>query len=523
MSVNVEQASGRARSEDVSLLHPTPRAPSGDRRLDAEAAHDLFLDKVIDHLAHGRLNQRARDLFAEPLADPAGIHYRQDVFRDLESPATLECLTRFSDGIRSVRGRLTAIPKLGYAQEREHWHLEAARGYVDTVRGFAAAMADLVLGSEAMTRAREMIGRYVDSAGFRTLASDVEDVRGKLDAVKYKLRVQGGAVQVSRVVEGESDYTEDVLATFARFREHEAKSYRFPIRDEGSMNHVEAAIAGYVAKLFPGTFAALRAFVEQHADFLDRLIAGLHRDAQFYLGYRDLMSEVGEVGVEFCIPDLVDDGTLTVERGVDLALALSMLGNQGRPVPNECVLDAAERLLVVTGPNQGGKTTYARMLGQIHHLASLGVPVPARRARVPVVDRILTLFERGENLDDQRGHLYDDLVRAHAIVTTAGPESLVILNEVFSSTSLEDAVMLGREVLLRLRAQGARSVCVTFLDELTELTEDTVSAVASVDSADPTRRTFEVVRRPADGRAYAGALAEKYQVDYQAIKKRLDR
>jgi DNA mismatch repair ATPase MutS len=325
------------------------------------------------------------------------------------------------------------------------------------------------------------------------------------------------------VVEEEPDYTEDVLATFARFREHEAKSYLFKIQDEGSMNHVEAAIAGYVARLFPDTFATLQHFYEGHARFLDPLVAGLHRDAQFYLGYLDLMSKVRPLGVEFSIPDLAADGTLTVTDGVDLALALSVLGKVVPLVPNDSTLDPDARLLVVTGPNQGGKTTYARMLGQIHHLASVGVPVPARQAVVPVADQIRTLFERGENLADLRGHLYDDLVRARAIVESVGPHSLVILNEVFSSTTLDDALTLGREVLLQLRASGARSVCVTFLDELTELTSDTVSAVAAVDPEDPTRRTFEVVRRAADGRAYASALAEKYRVDYQAIKNRLSR
>jgi hypothetical protein len=528
MPLELEQAMASLDAGDapsaVSLLRWSSDASAGEARLDEDAAHDLFLDQVIDRLARGRLNQRARELFAQPLTDPDAICYRQEVFRDLQATEALEALTRFSDGMQSVRSRLAGIPGLRYAQEREHWQLQAVRRYVEAVATFAADLGHLPLRSRALTAARDEVGRYVDSAEFRTLAKDVDGVRAKLAAVRYKLRILGGAVQVSRVVESETDYTEDVLATFARFREHEAKSYLFRIQDEGSMNHVEAAIAGYVARLHPEEFAALHDFCERHLQFLDPLVAALHRDAQFYLGYLDLVRELGPLGVEFCLPEVSTEGTLAIERGVDLALALNALGSntRARLVPNDCRLAADERLLVVTGPNQGGKTTYARMLGQIHHLAMLGVPVPAASARVPMTDQIRTLFERGENLADLRGHLYDDLVRAHAILRSARPQSLVILNEVFSSTSLEDALLLGREVLLVLEASGSRSVCVTFFDELAELTPDTVSAVASVEADDPTRRTFEIVRRPADGRAYASALAEKYRVDYDAITKRLD-
>jgi DNA mismatch repair protein MutS len=499
---------------------PGPAGAAG--QADRAFVQDLCLDQVIAAVAGDR---EERDLIVTLLStavtDVGTLRYRQDVFGDLEDPRLLAAVTGFGEQLRRVRAHLRQLADMESGHQREGWFLDAAAIYCDAVKALATDLSAASIASAGLTAFGDYLAGYAASAGFTELAAQTARCQGMLGEIRYLVRIKGPKVEVSRY-DGEPDYSEEIAATFERFRQGAVKDYLIGYHSSPGMNHVGAQILELVARLFSDEFAVLRDYCRQQAGFLDPVIRQFDRDLQFYLAYLSYIKPLRAAGLSFCLPEL-----LTVTKEIlatdtfDLALAARLVRSGQPVVTNDFDLAGAERVIVVSGPNQGGKTTFARTFGQLHHLARVGCPVPGVAARLFLPDQLLTHFEREEDIEDLTGKLEDDLLRIRQALLAATPDSIVIMNEIFTSTTLSDARLLGEKVLRKVTELDLLCVYVTFVDELASFGPTVVSMASTVDSRDPARRTYKVVRRPADGLAYALAIAAKHRVTYEQLKERL--
>ena len=503
----------------ISILGAAP-VPAGSPR-EPSFFRDLNLDQVCGGVAAGREQYDLAPFFRMPLHDEAAVEYRHAVFKDLENTGTAGAVTEFAKRMRAVRENLAQARKLRYRYQQESWFLGAASGYCAAVGSLAAALGQTELASTGFIALRDYLARYVTSAAFTRLADEASGVADALDGVTYRVNIRGPRVTVSRY-EGEADFSSDVVSTFERFARGAVKDYRSSLRNWPEMDHVEEWIADRVAKLFPAEFAALDDFCARHDGFEDETVTAFDREIQFYLGYLDFIAPMKAAGLKFCYPRVsADDRRTEVAGAFDLALAAKLAPRFQGIVTNDFRLSGPERIIVVTGPNHGGKTTFARMFGQLHYLASLGYPVPAASARLFLPDQVFTHFEREEELATLRGKLADELARIRDAFDAATGRSLFVMNESFGSTTLRDATFIGERVIDMMTGLGVLGVYVTFIDELTSSTAACVSMVGTVEPDDPAERTYKIVRRPADGLAYAEAIARKYRLTYPQLTERI--
>jgi DNA mismatch repair ATPase MutS len=457
------------------------------------------------------------------LRDVDAVHYRHAVLHDLEKDAVFESVRAFAQQMRSMREHLAQADKLHYQYQKERWFLDAVGIYCHAVSALADELAVLDVESSGLLGFRDYLTGYTRSGAFTQLASETQALDGALATVRYSIHIKGNRVRVDRY-EDEADYSEEVQRTFAKFQRGAVRDYRAKLPNWFDMNHVEEQILDLVAQLHPDVFGTLDRYCARHREYLDPTVGAFDREVHFYVAYLEYIERFKPAGLTFCYPRVSRESKeIHALQAYDIALANKLVSESASVVCNDFALEGPERIIVVTGPNQGGKTTFARMFGQLHYLASLGCPTPGQEASLFLPDRVFTHFEKEEDLATLSGKLEDELIRVHEILQRATSSSIIVMNESFTSTTLRDALVLGKEVMDRLIELGPLCVYVTFVDELASLGEHTVSMVSTVVPDNPAMRTYKVLRQPADGLAYAAAIAEKYGLTYERLRRRIAR
>jgi len=506
-----------------SILFENPRNIAvREREKPPDYFVDLNLDQVVRGITAGKEEYHLTPLFHVSLSEVEHVEYRHEVMRDLAEEKLLGNINVFARTMKRVRAYLARSKNEYNAHAKNRWFLDGVALYCEAVRRLAEDLSDASLESRGFNGLADYLSRYTNAPPFETLFNGARQIQYDLGQIRYSVHIHGPAVSVRRY-DGETDYSADVEATFRKFQQGAVKDYRQEFKESDSLDGVEARILDCVAEVFSDIFLRLEEFCAANADFIDSTITTFDREVQFYVSCLDYIARFRAHALDFCLPEVSPENQeIWVRDTFDAALAWKLIAEEKVVVQNDFHLSRGERIIVVSGPNQGGKTTFARAFGQLHFLASLGCQVPGSTARLPLFDRLLTHFEKAERVENVRGKLEDDLLRIHHVLDVATPHSIVIMNEIFNSTTLEDAIFLGERVMQRLVELDLIGVCVTFIDELASLSEKVVSMASTVVPHDPAERTFKIMRKPADGIAYAISVAEKYELTYDNLKERLE-
>lgn len=536
----------------VSLCYPAERPASaggvaagrGDRPLVDRAAADLGLDSL-----RTRFELPAEFLY-ELCTDPAAIRYRQEVLADAVASSDLRAL--FAQ-LQPMLHELAYFTKTRTEQssplQQAVWRLGELETYVACLTALGDAAALPGMRSAGMGALGAFVRERRQDPVYRRLEAELPALRGGLKrrasvtiGINLDSQLRPSEATLLRVHDRKFEDTPlltrlfGVSNPFRPLTRVNRTSSMTPLL--GELDRVLGAVARPLAR-------ALGQFVQLQV----RDVLPLEQEIRFYLGGARLVLALRERGMPTCVPGLAPaaDRRAQATELYDVSLALRGAPQEAASAVVRNDLDAGEggRIAILTGPNQGGKTTFVRAVGVMQVLAQAGLHVAARTAAISPADRVITHFPSQEGGAGEGGRLAEEARRLGAVFAEASERSVVLLNESLSSTSPSESLYLAEDVVRALRLLGARAIFATHLHELGERLDRinaegdggslVVSLVAGIapdrpdrdgaDGADGSqtrmRRTYRIAPGPPVGSSYARDIADRYQISFERLKPKI--
>ena len=298
-----------------------------------------------------------------------------------------------------------------------------------------------------------------EGKGFIARLEAQERARTGISTLKIRYnRVFGYSIEItkSNLANVPSDYIRrQTLANAERYVTEELKNY------EEKVLGAEERICGLEFTLFQ----EIREMAASHSERISRTA-----DA---LAILDVLLSLATVAGErnYCKPQVDNSDVIDIRDGRHPVIEAMKLGE--RFVPNDTLLDAdSNQLLMITGPNMAGKSTYMRQVALITLMAQAGSFVPASEARIGIADRIFTRVGAGDNLARGQSTFMLEMMEAAGILRNATPQSLIIMDEIGRGTSTFDGVSIAwavAEYIHDTPTCRSRTLFATHYHELTEL------------------------------------------------------
>jgi DNA mismatch repair protein MutS len=549
--------------------------------LNDSAIFDLDLESTITGLALDSSHKKyIRDILLGLCPDPEVIGYRQDVIEDLLRVPDLAA------GFHEILSRILALDRYRFFKEQEEllyevtWRLGELEVCVDCIEGLSGLFDRIRedLQSHGLQDLRDYIAGIRREETYRNLVKELPELLAKVRSIAsitigVNLDDRLRPIEATLVSVNKEKYNNTIPSLFNRLfgrREQESpgqdgfeqESHR--MRGMAQMHSVptvgKGAGGGGIADVSRAnpmmiplfrdlsevlnkiSFPIARA-LKKYVSVNNRYLVNLGSEIAFYLGAVNLIQRIKSSGLSMCKPELApkEERSCLLKDFFNLNLALRMYDREenhelkGTLITNDVQFDSNARVFILTGPNQGGKTTYTQAIGLVQVLAQAGLYVPGSWARISPVEGIYTHFPVREHPELDTGRLGEEAKRLSKIFSEATRCSLILLNESLSNTSHGESLYLLRDLVRILRLLGARAVLTTHLHELAaqvaELNSESpqqnravsmVSLVKDGKSSDDgsgtaITRTFKIVESPPTGRSYAGEIASKFGISFEQL------
>lgn len=406
--------------------------------------HDLELPILIRSMSGG--DQFVQDMSSRVLlcsvTEPEAIRHRQQVLDDF---------LRHPEVLTDLYGTVTAALSDGRSLWGYSWSYRSPSPVLSGARQYLEMYLTHLRGLRTLA---DRYTRVVRSAGLTALFAEVQDqldddyfasVEGHLRRLRFDGGIlisarlgkdNSGVEYVLRAPEREKPRLKERLGLAPRT----AFSFTLPPRDHAGAQALD--------DLRNRGLNQVANAVAQSADHIKDYFDSLRRELAFYVGCTRLARRLEELGVPTCFPEIdpVGSRTLACTELRDPCLALQSLG----PVVGNDLDAEGKPVVVITGANSGGKSTFLRSMGVMQLMAQAGMFVTARRCRVSLCTAVLTHFPREEDQTMTRGRLEEELARVAEMAPLIRMPSLILFNESFHSTNEREGSEIARQIVRAL-------------------------------------------------------------------------
>jgi hypothetical protein len=323
----------------------------------------------------------------------------------------------------------------------------------------------------------------------------------------------------------------------------------YSILKDNRANTLDIAIMRDLESVMGDTFKHLATVLARFEYIETQFLFDLIPEVYYFIGGSRLARNLIKTGLPVCFPTPApkDERIFYVKDIYDASFAIRIQSDIGLSELSNVVVtntaemsDKAGRIFILTGANQGGKTTFTRAVGITQLLFQAGFAIPGSEGRISPVDNIYTHFPELEKNSISEGRLGEECIRLEQILPRLTKYSMILMNESLSSTSHQECLFIAEEIMKYLRKVGARCVFATHIHELAEnipelnkepALSDLVSLVAGVDETTEmevltdegrkkyagSKRTYLILPMPPQGKSFALDIARTYGISFDQL------
>ena len=402
------------------------------------------------------------------------------------------------------------------------YHLQAAGKYREALECLQKDLTGLSFSSEGLRQFSDYLKEHVRELSEEGFDAALAEANAFFSELTFRLYMDPDKLLIEESAEPPKNYFKELakLLDYPMQEKDDVVTEIFP--EPLELSYFENVLVGLLKKSKPQVFEGICAFKERFPSFYSDVILRFEEEIQFYLGFQKFKKRTERMGYPMRFPQVSEESDFSGKGVYDLALVWKHAENNYEVVANDFTMKKTPSFFVVTGPNQGGKTTFARSVGQTVYFSLMGLPVNAEEATVPLFGGISTHFETEESMQSNSGKLKEEINRLLPMLTgIQNRNHFVILNELFTTATTHDAMVMGRKVMEYFLERECHGIYVTHIQELAEETDAIISLVAQLEPGQESKRTYRMLPMPAKGHGYADALVKKFALTYEEIVRRL--